>query len=91
MCCINNHLLKLYLFLLNIMILDDNSFKAPSKCIKVERNNNCPEMGKQIILEQCTKNSNVIHRRISSSVSVVADLKFCLDAKIKPSKYMDQI
>ena len=59
-------------FLLKKM-MDDNSIMAPSKCIKVVKNTNWPEREKQVIVEQCTENSNVIHRTITLSVSEVAD------------------
>ena len=44
-----------------------------------------------MIIEQCTKNSSVSHGTISSSVSVVPDLKIHLDQKVNPTKYIDQI
>ena len=43
-----------------------------SKCGKVMTNNIWPER-EQLIIEQCTENSNVSHGMISSSVSVVPD------------------
>ena len=53
--------------------IDEYSITVPSKCIKVVRNNNWSERKKQVIIQQCTENSNVIHGATSSSVSVVAD------------------
>ena len=45
---------------------------VPSKCRKVMMNYIWPER-EQVIIEQCTENSNVSHGTISSSVSVVPD------------------
>ena len=57
-----------------LKIIDEYSITVPSKCIKVVRNNNWSEREKkQVIIEQCTEYSNVIHGTISSSISVVAD------------------
>ena len=53
--------------------MDRNSIIVPSKCTNVVRNNNWSEREKEVIFEQCTKNSNVFHGTITSSVSVVAD------------------
>ena len=51
-------------------MMDDSSNVFQPKRAKVIRNSNWSEREKDVIIEQCTKNANIIHGAISSNLTM---------------------